>query len=233
MRKYSIYDTIDIMQNDPKPIVGAIVLAGAMIAGAILLRGSSSPVMLPSGQAVPEIREVSKQEHIWGNPDAKILIVEYSDLECPFCKRFHATMLQLTEARDDVAWVYRHYPLLELHPKAFKEALATECAADQGGNTAFWNYTNRLFEITPANNGLEESELPKIAEYVGLDVNAFNECLASEKFAEKVQADMKDGDIAGVRGTPFSLILKRGKVVDSIPGALPYEDLIKKLDAIK
>ncbi len=227
------------MQNNQKPIVGAIILAGALVAGAILLRGSvpatGTPVSLDSsGNLVSQIRPVEKNEHILGNPNAKIMIVEYSDLECPFCQRFHGVMHQVVEDNNgNVAWVYRHYPIVGLHPKAPKEAEATECAWEQGGNDAFWKYTDRVFEITPANNGLEASELPKIAEYVGLDVARFNECLASGKFKDKIDADTADGTRAGVSGTPSSFILKNGKLVGTIPGALPYEAVMQKLDAIK
>ena len=107
-----------------------------------------------------QMRPVSADEHILGNADARIVIVEYSDLECPFCKVFHNTMHEVVKTRaGEVAWVYRHYPIPQLHPKAFHEAEATECAWEQGGNEAFWKYTDKIFEITPSNNGLEESQL--------------------------------------------------------------------------
>jgi len=225
------------MQTDQKPIVGAIIIAGILIAGAIMLRGSSTGTIPVAGNDgsnnPPQLRAINKDEHILGNPNAKIVVVEYSDLECPYCQRFHKTMHQIVEGNDDVAWVYRHYPIPQLHPKAFQEAEATECAWEQGGNDAFWKYTDRVFEITPSNNGLGASELPRIAEYVGLDVALFNECLASGKFAEKIQADMEDGTRAGVQGTPSSFILKNGKLVDTIPGALSFESIIQKLDALK
>ena len=139
----------------------------------------------------------------------------------------------VTEMPEEVAWVYRQYPIPQLHPKAFQEAEATECAWEQGGNDAFWRYADKIFEITPSNNGLELTELPNIAADIGLDMATFNDCLASGKFAEKIQADMEDGTRAGVQGTPSSFILKNGKLVDTIPGALPYEAVIQKLDALK
>lgn len=99
-------------------------------------------------------------EHILGNLNAKIIIVEYSDPECPFCKVFHNTMHQVVDnGSGEIAWVYIHYPIPQLHPKAFHEAEATECAWEQGGNKAFWKYMDKLFEITPSNNGLDESRL--------------------------------------------------------------------------
>jgi protein-disulfide isomerase len=115
---------------------------------------------LAGGKKIPvDIRPVTEADHILGNPNAKIIIVEYSDLECPFCKQFHNTMHQIISNNPDVAWVYRHYPIPQLHPKAFHEAEATECAWEQGGNDAFWKYTDTIYKITPSNNGLDEKEL--------------------------------------------------------------------------
>lgn len=226
-------------QNNQKQIVGAIIVAGILIAGAILLRGSkpattNEPIVDDIKNTPSEVGPISSNDHIIGNVNAKIVIVEYSDLECPFCKVFHETMHKVIEnSNADVAWVYRHYPIPQLHPKAFHEAEASECAWEQGGNDAFWKYTDRVFEITPSNNGLEVAELPKIAEYIGLDVNLFNTCLESGKFKDKIEASISDGNKAGVNGTPSSFILVNGKFVDTIPGAQPYETVIQMLSGIK
>jgi protein-disulfide isomerase len=118
-----------------------------------------------------------------------------------------------------VAWVYRHYPLDKadatgriLHPNAGVESQAFECAADQGGNEKFWKYTNRLYEITPsvtsdAPGGLNRSQLPVIAKDVGLNVEEFNNCLAINKFKERVESDFTDGVNIGIQGTPTSIIV--------------------------
>jgi protein-disulfide isomerase len=225
--------------KDSKQIAGAIILAGLLIAGAVLLKGNtgSGAVNLPLGNGQPavntNIRPVSQDEHIIGSAKAKVVIVEYSDLECPFCKVFHNTLHQLLASNPDVAWVYRHYPIPQLHPKAFHEAEASECAWEQGGNDAFWKYADRVFEVTESNNKLDVAQLPVIAKYVGLDVNAFNTCLASGKFTAKVQADIDDGVKAGVNGTPSSFIVVKGKVIDTIPGAQPFADITARLAAIK
>lgn len=226
-----------MQDNNIKPIASAIIIAGVLIAGAIMLKGSNPPITgntLNNGSPIVNLRPVSSNDHIMGNINAKIVIVEYSDLECPFCKVFHDTMHKVVDSSNgNVAWVYRHYPIPQLHPKAFHEAEATECAYEQGGNNAFWKYTDRVFEITPSNNGLDVSELPKIAEYFGLNVTSFNDCLASGKYKAKIQADIDDGVKAGVNGTPSSFILQRGKVIDTIPGAQPYEALMQRLSEIK
>jgi len=224
--------------NNQQQIVGAIIVAGIIIAGAILLKGTNSPVgnqpLVNNGNKVTaQVRPVSASDHIIGNTKAKIVIVEYSDLECPFCKVFHQTMHKIVESNSSVAWVYRHYPIPQLHPKAFHEAEAAECASEQGGNDAFWKYIDRVFEITPANNGLDVAELPKIAQAVGLNTILFDLCLGSGKFKEKIEGDIDDGVKAGVNGTPSSFILVNGKVIDTIPGAQPYEAVMQRLSEIK
>ncbi|MFH1667454.1 MAG: thioredoxin domain-containing protein [Candidatus Komeilibacteria bacterium] len=173
-----------------------------------------------------------KTDWIKGDPKAKISIVEFSDTECPYCKRFHETMNQIVdEYSGQVNWVYRHFPLTSLHPKAAKEAEALECAGEQGGNDGFWAYTNRLFEITPGNNRLEPSQLPEIADDIGLDVDQFEECLASGKYAAKVQDHVKQAQVAGGKGTPYSVIVA-GDQMSPLSGALPSEQLKAIIDSL-
>lgn len=221
--------------NGQKQIAGAIIIVGVLIAGAIFFRGESPAnnnlaqerENLPAG----EIRPIGPDEHIFGNQKAEIVIVEYSDTECPFCKRFHDTMHQVIDSTDgNVAWVYRHFPIAQLHPEAFKQSLATECAWEQGGNETFWTYIDELYRRTPSNNGLQASELSKIATDIGLNLAQFDECLTSEKYADKVRADMEDGNKMGISGTPSSIILKKGEIVDVIPGAQPYEAVMEKIN---
>lgn len=217
----------------------AIVIAGALIAGAVLfgLRSNVTPntptAVAPTAQIVEDpskalenLRIVSNDDHIRGNPDAPIKIVEYSDTECPFCKRFHETMKQVIDEYGDtgkVAWVYRHFPLDQLHSKARKEAEALECAGAQGGNDAFWKYTDRLYEITPSNDRLDPTELPKIAQYIGIDVAKFNDCLSSGTYAEHVASDLENAVTTGGRGTPWSIFVAPDETKLPINGAQPYE----------
>jgi protein-disulfide isomerase len=222
---------------EQKEIFSAIIVVGFILAGVILLKDSKPPIKVENtvpavvGSATMGQSPVLADDHIIGDLNAKVIIIGYSDLECPFCKVFHNTMKQVMQtATTDVAWVYRHYPIPELHQMAFIEAEATECAWEQGGNEAFWKYTDRVFEVTPSNDGLTNADLPVIAEYIGLDVNAFNECLVSGKFKTKVQADLNAGVLEGVSGTPSSFIYVNGELVDTIPGAEPYASVKQKID---
>lgn len=211
-------------QSQSYAIPIAIVIAGLAIASAIYF-GDSAPLVAQQVNAVVE--PVTSDDHILGNPKAKVIIVEYSDTECPFCKSFHPTMQRvMNEYGKDgqVAWVYRHFPL-PFHAKAPKESEALECANKLGGNVKFWEYLNKLFEITPGNDQLDGAELPKIAKTVGLDETAFNECLSAGKMKAIVDKHIAGGKKAGVGGTPFSIILVDNKPVSSINGAQPYEQV--------
>lgn len=221
----------------------AIIIAGSIMAGALYysnLKAKERVAMIDTVQKVAEgsaskMRPVSSEDHILGNPNADVVIVEYSDTECPFCKNFHTTMRRvMTEYGKDgkVAWVYRHFPIDSLHPKARKEAEATECANELGGSAKFWEYTNLLYDTTTSNNTLDPAELPKIAKTVGLDVKAFNNCLSSGKYKAKVEADYQDAVAAGGQGTPNSILVTRDGTKTTIEGAQPYENIKNILDAV-
>jgi len=215
----------------------AIVVAGALIAGALYFVNSSSVNSTTgdtTGQVLKEIRGVQPDDHIRGNPNADVVIVEYSDTECPYCKNHHQTMKRIMDeygADGRVAWVYRHFPIPQLHSKAPHEAEALECAAELGGNDAFWKYTDRIYEITPSNNGLDEAQLPIIAEDVGLDKAAFETCLASNKYEDRINTDRDEAVAAGGLGTPHSIILVGGEQIP-VEGAQPYEVLKGLIDTL-
>lgn len=209
----------------------AIVIAGAIIAGAVFYNKSPKDTVTDKKDE-PKV-EITSNDHILGNPDAELTIVEYSDIECPFCKRFHVTMHQIMDeyGKDGkVNWVYRHFPLDQIHDKARKEAEATECANELGGNEKFWAYLDKVYELTPSNNGLDLKELPKIAESIGLDVNKFNECLSSGKFASKIEESLQSGIKLGVSGTPLSIIVDKNGKKTPINGALPFAQIKALID---
>ena len=211
-----------VAQNYAIPF--AIVIAGLAIAGAIYFGDGRQDTV--AAQSAGAVDPVTKDDHIIGNPNAKLIIVEYSDTECPYCISFHPTMNRIMNeyGKDgNVAWVYRQFPIASLHPKAHYESQATECANKLGGNTKFWEYLNKVFEITPSNNRLDQAELPKIAKAIGLDVTEFNKCLESDEMKTVVDAHIASGAKAGVSGTPYSIILVNKKAVSGINGAQPYE----------
>ncbi len=168
---------------------------------------------------------VTKEDHIRGSLDAKVFLVEYSDNECPYCKTFHATMQQIKdEYKDDVAWVYRQFPLEQLHPKAPAEAEATECVAQIAGNDAFWKY---LDEVVETSN--DTADLVKVATSQGLNGSKVEKCLTDGDQTKNVQADLTSGQKAGINGTPGTLLIANG-TAKLIPGAYPYSDVKKLID---
>lgn len=169
-----------------------------------------------------------------GDKSARIILIEYSDLECPFCKSFHTTAkAALEDYNGQLSWVYRHFPLDSLHPKARKEAEAPECAGELGGNDSFWKMVDKIYEVTPSNNGLDLNTLPDLALQIGLDVNRFKSCMESGKYASRVKADYQSGVEAGVQGTPGNFLLdtKTGKTV-VLPGAVPLSNIKETVDGL-
>lgn len=225
----------------------AIVIAGALIAGALFFAMSNNQNTVGANQPVPnapeqvdttnEVREVSSDDHVKGNPNAKIKIVEYSDFECPFCQRFHATMNKVMDeygASGDVAWVYRHFPLDQLHPRnARKAAVASECASELGGNNAFWAFADGYFELSPSNDQTDfEAVATQLATKAGIDKSAFNACIASGKYDEHVQDDVDNAVATGGRGTPWSILITPDGETLPINGAQPYEAVKATIDTI-
>ena len=172
------------------------------------------------------LRPVSRgRDHIRGDPAAPVALVEYSDFECPFCKRFHPTVKRLVdESNGQLKWVYRHLPLDELHPvKARKEAVASECAAELGGNDAFWKFADRFFELTPSNNRTDiDTVLPQIASEIGLDKARFASCLTSGRHDRRIAEDAQDAGASGGRGTPWSIVVSKSGKAYPLSGAQPY-----------
>jgi protein-disulfide isomerase len=178
-----------------------------------------------SAQAAPvSVKPVSDADYIRGNKDAKVTLLEYSDLECPYCKTFHETVQQVMSAYpNDVRIVHRHFPL-SFHVNAAKEAEAAECVAEQGGSDAYWKFIDAIYTRTTSNGtGFALDKLAPLAKEVGVDQTKFTSCLDTGKYTEKVNTDLSEGSAAGVSGTPTSFVLdEAGNVVETIPGALSF-----------
>ncbi len=211
-----------------------IVVAGALIAGAVFLVGKSGTTPTPNGNKVTARAYDATTDHILGNPQAKVKVVEYADLECPYCKTFHATMHQIMDyygKGGQVAWVYRPFPLGTIHSKAPKEAEAAECAAEQGGDASFFKYVDKVYEVTPGENNLDPAQLPLIAGQVGLNVATFNQCLSSGKYTKKISDSYSEAIAAGGQGTPFILVMVGTDSV-VLNGAQPYDSMRAAIDAV-
>ena len=219
--------------------VGFFIMLGIFLggnSGTLKTGGGAGVVAEPSDPTLPDDGniELTVTDDDWyrGGKNAEVTIVEFSDLECPFCKTFHPTMQQVVdEYGDKVKWVYRHFPLTSIHSKAQKEAEAAECAGELGGNTGFWSYIDRVYEVTPSNNGLDLAKLPEIAQEIGLNKQKFETCLNSGKYAKKVQADAQSGVAAGARGTPYSVIIAGDQKIP-LSGAMPFAQIKSAIDSL-
>ena len=181
--------------------------------------GTNSAGTEPAGELAP----VTGDEHIRGGDlaDAKVVLVEYSDFECPFCSRHHPSMQQLVDDYgDDVVWVYRHFPL-SFHPEAGPAAEASECAAEQG---KFWEYGDALVENQ---SQLGDDYYYELAADLNLNEGDFADCYESGKYEDAVAEDYASGVAAGATGTPATFI--NGQMVS---GAVPYDTLADIVESI-
>lgn len=208
-------------------MIGFIIMVVLMLKGVNLTstktaaKNSNTTTTTTNTNAAAAVKiDMSTLNEVRGDGD--ITVVEFTDLECPYCKQFHATMQQvLTKYDGKVRWAYKHFPL-NIHPKAQKEGEAAVCAGKQG---KFWEYVDEIFSITPSNNKLEDIELYNAADKLGLDRSAFDSCLSNGDATTTVNTDANQAQNLGATGTPFVLIVdKSGNVIATIPGALPLTD---------
>jgi len=222
-------------QNLSIPV--AIVMAGALIAIALYLAsgGTSSGTNTDTGTdaAITNAPAVNAADHILGNPDAPVKVVEYTDFECPFCKQFHTTMKTIMDeygAKGQVAWVMRNFPLQQLHPNAPKLAEAAECVASVGGNDAYWKFIDSVFLQAPVGSFFDLTKLDSTVSGIGVNVQAFESCYQKGTFKDKIQKEFNDAVAAGGKGTPFSVVVTVGGENVPIPGALPYANIKSVID---
>jgi protein-disulfide isomerase len=177
-------------------------------------------------EKIKNVRRVSARDHVYGNPKAPVSLIEYSDFECPFCKRFHLTAKEIVKIyKDKVNWVYRHFPLNFHNPGAQKQAEASECAHELGGNDAFWKYADAIYERTQSNGkGFPLTQIVPLAKEIGLDEKKFGECYASGKYEARGKEDLEEGAKIGITGTPANILLHHptGEVIYK-SGAQPIE----------
>lgn len=230
----------------------SIVLAAVLISGTILYSKTSSSntgnnaAQQPSAAAGQQLgnqpngpTKVSVDDDpVLGDKNAPLTLVEFSDYECPFCKRsFEQVLPELKKNYIDTGklkLVYRDFPL-SFHANAHKEAEAAECARSQGGDSVYFKFHDQIFKQTTSNGtGLALTQLPIIAKSLGLNVSQFQQCLDSGKFKDEVDKDIADGTAAGVSGTPSWFIGRSSKdgVINAalIVGAQPFSAFKSAID---
>ncbi len=186
----------------------------------------------PQPTAAP-VKKVTDKDHIRGAADAPITLLVYTDYECPFCKSFHPTMEQLMKDYEGkIRWVYRHYPL-SFHQNAQKQAEATECVAELGGNDKFWEYSDAIFARTTSNGtGFALDQLGPLAAELGVDQQALQTCLDDGKYAKLVQDSVAEGSAAGVSGTPATFLIDQKGKSQLLVGAQPLTTFKTAIDKL-
>ncbi len=225
----------------------AIICGFAMIAIAIFFTNKNNAAPVPvtatdteTTQSTKESpRAITEADYIRGNPNAPILMIEYSDYDCPFCKQYHATMKQIMDeygVTGKVAWVYRQFPLADLHPNAPKLSEAALCVGELGGDDAFWKFSDALYDSHDIDEATNITKLPEFAEQAGVNKNDFLACTGSKQTEEKVLQDIEDGFNAGARATPHTILIV-GNQQAVISGAQSYsvvkgivKNLVDQLD---
>ena len=211
-------------------IPGSIILAGLIIAGAVVYIGlPRNPLAPPPAGGPPsgaptapsaagEILKIKEGDFVLGNPSSKVIIIEYGDFQCPFCgKFFRETESQIKEQyvkTGKAAFLWRDFAFLG--EESTRASEAARCAGDQG---KFWEYHDYLFKNQRGENegAFADAALKKFARDLGLDGTKFDLCFTSGKYKEAVEKATEDGRQAGVNGTPATFV--NGKLVS---GAVPF-----------
>ena len=207
-------------------IPAAIALAGIVIAtGVYLLR---APLHLDwfgaddTAQAI--FRAPSLQDHTLGNPAAPVRVVEYCDMDTPYCKQFEGVMEAIVAAygpSGQVSWTYRHFPNAEAHATASRDAQAAECAAAEGGSRAFFGFLDAWSAATTT----DASAYATVAAALSLPADDFQTCISTGTFADEVQKSYDEAVAAGADGAPYTVISITGKEPFVVSGALPFDGM--------
>lgn len=232
---------MDSRTNSPAiPI--AIVIGFALIAIAIYFTGNRNAATQPVANSgnqptqvtTSNIAPVTEDDYIRGNPNAQIMLVEYSDYDCPFCKAFHTTMNTIMDdygITGKVGWAYRQFPIASLHPNANRISEAALCVGELGGSDAFWSFSDQVFNDRETNQPTNMTLLPRYAEEAGVDRAQFESCLNSGRMTQKVADSVAEGRAAGIEGTPHTVLIVGGQQT-VISGAQPYAVVKEIIDNI-
>jgi len=192
---------------------------------------------LPGKMPFKPVDASSEGSPVMGQADAPITMVEFTDFQCPFCRRYsNGTFPQIIKdyvETGKVRYVVRQFPLKAIHPKAVKASEASLCAGDQG---KYWEMHDRIFKMTKS---FEMEEWVRHAEGLDLEMSSFKDCLENGKNASNVERDLKEGTDLGMRGTPGFFFGRtdpnnpnKFKAVEMIRGAHPYSQFKKTIDKL-
>lgn len=236
--KLALVGMEDISSPEPKKSLEltpsiAILLAGVLIAGAIVfvnLNPAQPAVVAGEPTSEVNVSPVTEADHLRGNAEAPIILIEYSDFQCPFCARIHPDLARIVdESNGGIAWVYRHLPLNSIHPEAMSAAIASECIAKQLGSEGFWQFADAIFADQ---DSMSAAAYVALAGRLGANVQEFSACTVSGEFDERIATHALEASQNGGTGTPFTVVVK-GDLQVPVSGALPYAQLKAVINSVK
>lgn len=214
----------------------SILVAGVLIAGAVIFTNVRGAAVVSGDSpqaptAATNVRPPSTSDHIIGSPTAPLVLIEYSDFQCPYCSLVHPTIKKIVaDSNGQIAWVLRNFPLESIHPNARPGALAAECIAVQLGNDAYWQFADTVF----ANQSkMSPAYFEQLALSLGAQKTAYQACLVAPATAKIIDDSLVEVERNGGQGTPYTILYdKRGQV--GVSGALPattFNAVIKAFQA--
>jgi protein-disulfide isomerase len=218
-------------EKNPYLLPVTIIIAGIIVAAALYVVRVSA--ISPLKGDISLLRPISTSDHMMGNPTAPVVVVEYSDIDCEYCKHFQEAMTQIMTdygAAGNVAWVYRHFPLIETHPDAAAHAEAAECVASLGTDQMFFSFIDALQQAAPGSSQFNPQNYTSIVTGLGISPAEFQSCMDGTKFEKRVADDFDNAIAIGANGTPYSFILIKGHEPIPVSGALPYTALKKVIE---
>ncbi|MBP6948497.1 MAG: DsbA family protein [Candidatus Pacebacteria bacterium] len=209
----------------------AIIIASMIIAGGLMgygfITSNAQPAVVRKAFAG---KTIDSSDYITGKQNSKVMVVEYSDPECPYCIQLSPTLKKLqADYGDKVGFVYRHFPLTQIHKNAFDESRAIACAGKIGGSSKYYEYINALYDYKMSKQSatLPSTGKEDFARTIGLDQTAFATCMKEKQTEQEVTNSIDEGVRAGVQGTPATFVLLKTKkgydVVSMVDGARPEE----------
>lgn len=219
----------------------AIIIAGALIGWGFY--ANSNKNQEANNEATQKVSENLKQEnleidfeeedHILGKPTAKIKIITFSDLECPYCSLFHQTMSKIIDeyGKDGkVAWTMRHFPV---HGESAEiKAVATECAALSKDEKTFWAMVKKIFEKEEDGSWIKAEKVYEIASALEIDTETFKACMENPEITNKIKNSYQEALDLKAQGTPFSVVILPDRKNFPIEGAQPYDSIKNMIEMI-
>jgi len=221
------------MTKNPNLVPISILLAGLVLSLTVYaVRHEDAPEAFEGD--VTRVLPVGTGDHLMGSSDAEVTIITYTDFDCEYCKRFHEVMEQVMteyEPGGRVAWVVRHFPIIDLHPYSGTHAKAAECAAKLGGEPLFWRFISVLHANAPGGDPFNPEGYPGLVASLGLPEEAFISCTKGNEFEDRVARDFENGLMIGAKGAPFSVVVMEGTEPLAISGYVPYDGMKTVIEA--